>query len=292
MPHSLEKRTSLITLKSSYMLAHFAFMSCQILMGSINRTSLLFSAPCNEPQSSFRSIAILSEESESLENRDKSSSIIIGPSLWSSVPWIDMPSCQYDLIWEITSLNFKDKIIGVAVVNKFVFKRKLNNYFLTSFLHSLEHFGIFNCDCCCRDFWLSWVIFLHPCMNWVYAFWCYWSNEHCNCSIFGCSWSSRDSEVKRIVVIFPGMIEADYLSWNLVFLSFKFIIIFENNDLCLDVSKLLQDYPEIELPSPMTPNFCGKGLGSYKVSDYSPLTHLVKFLTSSNLRLSKPILLA
>ena len=191
-------------------------MLSEVLKGSCLVSSPFLSTPSNKSECSFRSESIFEKESESFKYSDKSSSIIIGSSLWSSVPSIDMPTSENDLIGFLRSFDFENKIVGISSFNRFILKNQMNNNFLSSVLHSLEHFGIFNCNSCNRNLSNIWKIMHVTSMNWVNTFRSNRSYKNSDSAIFGSPTGSPYSVIWRIAISYPIMIITNNFSFNFI----------------------------------------------------------------------------
>ena len=242
-------------------------MSGNILGCSVYITSWFLPTPSNKSESSSGSESIFLEQSECLEDSDKSSSIIIGTSLWSSVPGVDVSSCNHNLFWLFRTFDFEYQVIRVAFRHKRIFQTELCNYLLTSILHSLEHFSILNSDSSCGNFGLVFIVLMIACVHWVDAGAGNWPYQHGCSSIFGNPGSSIYSIFVAVVVVDPRIVEANYFSIYFIFVRLHFVPVFEHDHFSFDCSMFINSYPEIEGPRPITPRGWGKGLGSYKVSD-------------------------
>ena len=161
-------------------------------------------------------------------------------------------------------------------------------YFLSSILHSLHHFSIFYSNGC--DW--NWLTMLNTSMNWVNRKRSNRSYKCGNSSILGCHFCTICSICDRLSIGSPLLIINYYLPFNLVFTFLKFIKWPHHYCCRRNISISLNYYPEILLPKPIKSSFWGVGRGDNKVNDSFPLTHLVKFLTGSNLMLLNPSSLA
>ena len=104
----------------------------------------LFTTPGYESQGSFGSVVQLFEQPESLEAGQKSSSVIIGSGLRSSVPGIDVSAHQQYLIRFFRAQNLENKVIGLSIINRLILKNEFKSNFLTPVLHPLQHLSVFN----------------------------------------------------------------------------------------------------------------------------------------------------
>jgi len=215
-------------------------MSWKILSGTINLASWFLSTPSNEPHcpSWFESESF--QHSESFKDSYKSSSIIIGTSLWSSVPCIDMTSSQNYLIRLFRSFNLKNKIIWITVWNKLSLNNKMDNNVLSSVLHSSEHLWILNCNCSTRNFRILWIILHVTSVNRINAVWGNWSYKHSFCSILGSNWRTINSVGNGSWVIDPLVIKKNYFTRNIIFSLLKFIKSIDNNHWSLNITELIK----------------------------------------------------
>lgn len=123
---------------------------CVCVMSTFRIIELL-PTPGDKSQSSFRSQSALKYQSHGFKTTDKSSSIIIGSSLWSSIPRINVSSHEQYLVRSFRSLDFENQVIWVNVRYLLVLKDQMESDLLSSILHSLQHFGILYCDGSYRD---------------------------------------------------------------------------------------------------------------------------------------------
>lgn len=220
------------------MLIYFVDMSLKILSCSISFTSRFLSAPGYESHGSswFESESL--QHSESFENSDESSSIIIGSSLWSSIPSINMATSKDDLIRLLRSLDFKNKIVRITIGNKLSLNNKMNNNILSSILHSSKHLWIFNSNSSTWDFRVFMIIFHIPSMNRIDTIRCNWSNKHCFSSIFSCDWWTINSVLNWMRIVNPFIIKKNYFTRNIILSLLELIKSINNNNWTLNITNI------------------------------------------------------
>ncbi len=212
-------------------------VSLKILSWSIAWTTRLLSAPCDESESSSWLESKSFQHFESLKNCNKSTSVIIGTSLWSSIPCINMSTCQNNLLRFFSANDLENQIRWIRIWNKLRFNDKLNYNLLASVLHSFEHFWVFDSNCCTRNFLIQRIILHVSSVHWINTLGCDRSDKHSFGSIFRSDGRSINSIRYRSLIIDPLMIKNNYLTWDFIFSCFQFIKVLKNQNLGRDVSK-------------------------------------------------------
>lgn len=103
------------------MVVDFIDMSLKILVGTIFCSSPFLSTPSDESDSPFWSETVLKEEPKSFEYSNESSPVIVGTSLWSSVPSVDMTPSNNDFVGFFCTFNLENKIIWRCTIDKLIF---------------------------------------------------------------------------------------------------------------------------------------------------------------------------
>ena len=166
-----QSAASLIVLECCYVLVYLVYVAFEVLVWSVSGTAWFLSAPSDESQGSSWSESESFQHSEGFKDSNESSSVIVGSSLWSSVPGINVPSSKNDFIRSLCSYNFKDQIGRVRIRNKLSLNDQSNSDILSSILHSPHHFRVLNCNGSTRNLWIQRIVFHISCMHWVNALW-------------------------------------------------------------------------------------------------------------------------
>lgn len=218
------------------MVFQFPPMQLQILSSSIDIASRFLPTPSDESKSSFWPEIVLEQQSKCLKDSDKSSSVIIGTSLRSSVPSINMSASQHNLVRVCASLDLEDQVVRITVTDKFVLHDEMKHNFLSSRLHSLHHVGIFGGYGSTWYFRLLRIVLHIACMDGLYADWRYGTDQHGLSAVFGSSRGTINSIFNGMMIVDPLVVEDDNLSWNLIFMEFEFVPVSQHYRFCLNVS--------------------------------------------------------
>lgn len=165
-----------------------------------------FSTPSDKSDGSFWSQTKLSQYVECLKAYHDTSSVIIGTSLASSIPWIKMPTQDENFIGVLATSYFSYQVITSGLI-PLRFQFQMNNYLLSSILHSLEHFGILNWYGSSWDLRVFGVITSSTSVRVVDTETCNTSQKHSNGSIFSRSWWTTTSVSNRGSIIHPRVIK-------------------------------------------------------------------------------------
>jgi len=142
---------SQIVFKCHNVLVQLVQMSLQVSLIAGKRPSELLSTPCDKSDGPFGSQPVFEQKSHSLETSDNTSSVVIGASLRSGVPRVNMTSDKQNFIRLRSSFDLEHQVVRVGIGNLLALKCKLEINSLTSVLHSLKHLGILDCYSCNWD---------------------------------------------------------------------------------------------------------------------------------------------
>lgn len=117
---SKEFCTAQIVLESHDVLVQLVFVGLEVSLIAISWISPFLAAPGNEPDGSLGFQAVSQEQSHGFEASDETSAIVVGSSLGSSVPRIDVSAHQQNFIRLLCPLNLEYQIVGVSIGNKLV----------------------------------------------------------------------------------------------------------------------------------------------------------------------------
>jgi hypothetical protein len=119
----------------------------------------------------------------------------------------------------------------------------------------LEHLGVLNGDGCGGDFGLGGVVFHEAGVHGVDAHGGDGADQHGDGSVFGNPGGTVGSVLPGVVVGRPGLVEAHDFAFYFVFVCLQLLLVSEDDHFGSHFAECHKNYPEMELPRPMSPNF-------------------------------------